>query len=134
MNAYGETDRCRMGKEIDKAIGSEGFEVLTAVVPGIQTLFSFQNDAEKKQTDNNESVTASADGLTASSLQWNPFSDLYAPSHIPLFYFLMTYSGLIKLHSRFFVPSPPIRSCDIFFSSVLIVMKSMRQATRLLLC
>lgn len=51
MNAYGETDRCRMGKEIDKAIGSEGFEVLTAVVPGIQILFSFQNDAEKKQTD-----------------------------------------------------------------------------------
>jgi hypothetical protein len=37
-----------MGKEIDKAIGSEGFEMLTAVVPGIQILFSFQNDAEKK--------------------------------------------------------------------------------------
>jgi hypothetical protein len=37
-----------MGKEIDKAIGSEGFEMLTVVVPGIQTLFSFQNDAEKK--------------------------------------------------------------------------------------
>ena len=61
--AHGETGWRRVGEEIDEAIGSEGLRVLLPVAPGMQKLFSFQDDAEKKQADNNESVTASADGF-----------------------------------------------------------------------